>query len=99
VCSEFEVMFRPYAEKTLDALFGAALDKLPVPYEALNPEHRIIYGKFIATYGSHYTSKVVLGAKRILTTTMSSQSMAELNRESVDISSTLSVKMQVRVRN
>jgi len=97
VCSEFEVMFKPYAEKTLDPLFVTALDELPVPYEAENPEHRIIYGKFIATYGTHYTSKVVLGAKRILTTTMSSQSVAELNRESVDISSTLSVQMQVKL--
>ena len=51
--------------------------------------------KFIATYGSHYTTKLVLGAKRILTTTMSSQTVAELTRESVDIASTLSVKMQV----
>jgi hypothetical protein len=88
-------MFNPYDEKTLDPRFEKAINGLPVPYDEDNIEHKTIYGKFIATYGSHYTTKVVLGAKRILTTSMTSQTVAELTRESVDVSSTLSVKMQV----
>lgn len=95
MCSEFEVMFKPYSEQSLDKEFEKALENLPIPYHSKNPQHRRMYAKFIATYGSHYTSKVVLGAKRILTTSMSTQSVAELTKESVDISSALSVKMQV----
>ena len=96
ICSEFEVMFRPYAEKILDPLFEIAVTNLPTPYQPKSPEHRYLYSKFISSYGSHYSSKVVLGAKRILSTAISSQAITELTRESVDISSTLSLSMQVR---
>lgn len=88
-------MLNPYDAQTLDPHFKKAVDSLPVPYNGNNLAHRREFAKFIATYGTHYTSKVVLGAKRILTTTMTSQSVAELTRDSVDIASTLSVKMQV----
>ena len=69
---------------------------LPDHYdESGNLANEVKFAKFISNYGTHYTRKVVLGAKRILTTTMSSNSVAELNRQSVDIASTLSVQMQV----
>lgn len=71
---------------------------LPDKYEPENLANKAKFTKFIANYGTHYTRKVVLGAKRILTTTMSSNAVAELNRQSVDIASTLSVQMQVRAK-
>ena len=55
-----------------------------------------LYRKFIAVYGTHYVQKLVLGAKRVYTTTMSSRDFSDLTRQSVDVSNTLSVQMQVR---
>lgn len=87
--------FKPYGEQFLDKDFKTALDELPIPYEPDNPEHIYQFEKFIATYGSHYTSKVVLGGKRVYTTSMTRKDVAELTRDSVDIKDTLSLDIQV----
>lgn len=94
MCSEFEIQFNEYDTHTLDPRFKQAMNCLPDYYEPGNPENKAKFAKFIANYGTHYTRKVVLGAKRILTTTMSSTAVAELTRQSVDVASALSVQMQ-----
>lgn len=99
VCSEFEVSFNPLYEKSLDRTFKKAVGKLSLLGQ-FNPNsmmHRREYRSFIDTYGTHYTKKVVLGAKRVLSTTMTSRDVAELTKEQVDISSTLSVDVQLAV--
>ena len=72
------------------------MEALPVPYNRNNPEDVASYLDFIKTYGSHYTDNVVLGGKRIYSTKMSTQSLTELTRDSVDVASTMSLDIQVR---
>lgn len=95
ICSEYEVSFKPNGDKFLDQTFKEAIDKLPVPFSKNNPAHIALYKEFIHIYGTHYISKVVLGAKRIMTTSMSARDVADLTKDSVDIASTLSVDVQL----
>lgn len=99
ICSEFEVSFNPYSEKKLDPNFKRALNELSllVPFNPQSIEHKRKYRAFIDAYGTHYTKKVILGAKRILSTTMTSRDVAELTKDQVDISSTLSVDVQLAI--
>lgn len=78
-------------------MFKTALANLPDSFDANNfdPRHLEKFEKFFATYGTHYVDKVILGAKRIFTSEISSRATAELVKDSVDISSALSVEMQV----
>jgi len=104
ICSEFEVEFNPYyldnfienseGPPLLDPIFKASMDLLPAKYNRANADERSAFEKFIRTYGSHYVSKLVLGAKRILSTKMSSKSVQELIRDNIDVSSTLSLELQ-----
>ena len=70
---------------------------LPDHYESGNLANEVKFAKFISNYGTHYTRKVVLGAKRILTTTMSSNSVAELNIQSVDIASIITQRLLINI--
>lgn len=99
ICSEFEVSFNPYSEKVLDSNFKKAMNKLAQlgPFDPKSKAQKREYRAFIDAYGTHYTTKVILGAKRILSTTMTSRDVAELTRDQVDISSTLSVDVQLAV--
>lgn len=94
VCSEFEAHFNPYAELELDEHFAAALDELPCRYNSKNPEHVSAYSSFFEAYGTHYIRQVVLGGKRIHTSTMSSRDFSQLTREQVDVANSLSFEMQ-----
>ena len=99
ICSEFEVSFNPYSEKNLDPHFKRALTKISLlhPFDPQSVEHKREYRAFIDAYGTHYTKKVILGAKRVLSTTMTSRDVAELTKDQVDISSTLSVDVQLAI--
>jgi hypothetical protein len=94
ICSEFEANFKPYAELELDEHFAAALDELPCKYNSKNPEHVSAFSSFFSAYGTHYIRQVVLGGKRIHTSTMSSRDFSQLTREQVDVASSLSFEMQ-----
>lgn len=97
ICSEFEVSFNPYSEKLFDPRFKKAMDELPAPYNSNDPGHKKQYRAFFDAYGTHYTTKVVLGAKRIFSTQMSSRDVAELTKQQVDVSKTLSVDVQFAI--
>lgn len=85
----------PCRTELLDPIFKKALTNLPTSFSKSNPTDIEKFEKFFATYGTHYVDRVVLGAKRIFTTELSSRATAELVKDSVDISSALSVEMQV----
>lgn len=90
---------KPCRRELFDPLFEEALTNLPTNFnpDNVDPSNLEKFEKFIDTYGTHYVDRVVLGAKRIFTTELSSRATAELVKDSVDISSTLSVEMQVRI--
>lgn len=71
------------------------MNALPCPFNRDNPFHVMAYIEFIKAYGTHYTTKIVLGGKKIFTTVLTSKAVAELEHESVDISQTLSTDVQV----
>jgi len=94
ICSEYEAAFSPYAKQELDPEFKKALEDLPVPYDKDNSRHVAAYAKFLETYGTNYVRHVVLGGKRIYSTSMSSSDYSSLSSQSVDISSSMSFEMQ-----
>ena len=105
MCSEFEVNFDPYyienyietdgSPPLLHPTFKAALDRLPMKYNKDSVDERLAYEKFIQTYGTHYVSKLVLGAKRILSSRISSKAIQELIKDDVNVENTMSLEMQV----
>jgi hypothetical protein len=97
ICSEFEASFNPYAEQVLDKVFKKAMNALPEPYDPSNPTHEKAYSEFISAYGTHYVRQVVLGAKRIYSTSMTSRDLTKLTREQVDVSATLSIDVQLAI--
>jgi len=94
ICSEFEAAFSPYAKQELDPEFKKALEDLPVPYDKDNSRNVAAYTKFMKTYGTNYVRYVVLGGKRIYSTSMSSSDYSSLSSQSVDISSSMTYEMQ-----
>lgn len=78
----------------LDEHFKKAMETLPVPYTSTNPLHKQLYTKFMSTYGTHYVDSLVLGGKRILSTTMTSSDYSQLVKSQVDVAATLSFDMQ-----
>ena len=64
-------------------------------YNKDSVDERLAYEKFIQTYGTHYVSKLVLGAKRILSSRISSKAIQELIKDDVNVENTMSLEMQV----
>lgn len=93
VCSEFEGSFNPYAKHELDPIFKEALNGLSVPYDPSKQRDKDLYEKFFNTYGINYVRSVVLGGKRIYSTSMSSKDYSSLVRDSVDVESTMSFEV------
>lgn len=59
-----------------------------------NEEHRATYSEFFDSFGTHYVRDVTLGAKHIFSSEIKSQDVSELNRQEVDIESSLSWSVQ-----
>jgi hypothetical protein len=93
VCSEFEASLIPGYNHTLSEEFKNATSNLPVPYDKANPRHRKVWRTFFRNFGTEYVRYVVLGGKRIETTSMSEQDYSSLVSDSVSVASSMSFEM------
>jgi len=91
ICTEFEGRLNSYYNHSTRDTFNIALSTLPFPFNN-STLHILAYKKFISEYGTHYVSKVVLGAKQIYTVVMKSNSVAKLREQQTDVATTIGAK-------
>jgi hypothetical protein len=92
VCTEFEASMNKYYQHLFQESFRKGLATLPVPYVKDDESHVTAYSDFISTYGTHYISRLSLGARKVFSTSMSRSSVKELQDQNVDIASTLNFR-------
>jgi hypothetical protein len=92
VCAEFEVTFKNGLKHELHESFLRGLSTLPVPYDTDNRNHKKIYLDFISEYGTHYITRVTLGAKTVITSVITMENVKELESQKIDISSSWDFK-------
>ncbi len=98
VCTEFDLRLEPYADPNFKVSFKQALDALPKEFDACNQTNRNQFYKFIDTFGTHVVTEVVLGAKYILSTEMRATDVMELQKQSIDVASSLSIELAASIK-
>lgn len=62
-CTEVSAEINPYKTLALDDTFKAALSSLPDSYDGNNETSKMLYHKFLNTYGTHYITQLDMGGK------------------------------------
>ena len=91
-CAEFEVALKNGYKHELHESFLIGLSTLPVPYDKDSKIHKKIYLDFISEYGTHYITRVTLGAKKVITSVITMEKVKELESQKIDISSSWDFK-------
>jgi len=92
ICTEYEGRLNSYFDHKTRHNFNMAISTLDYPFDEGNKTHVDAYKKFIAEYGTHYVSKVVLGAKLVYTVVMGSNAVSKLREKKVDVATTIGAK-------
>ena len=90
VCTEFEASLKKYYKHELHESFITGLHTLPIPYNKDDESHLTKYSDFISIYGTHFINRVSFGARTVLSTSMSRSSVKDLEKEDIDIASSMS---------
>lgn len=98
ICTEFDLRLVSNVDPTFKASFKQALDALPKEFDECNAANRNQFYKFIDTYGTHVVTEVVLGAKYILSTEMRASDVMELQKQSIDVASSLSIEIAASIK-